>query len=397
MILFFSLFFLSYSVYYGYGFEDMSVGVWSGYHCVEKRMTAACNTWVHQFPEITVFSDKYPQGLIEKLTKLAYPTKINFVALGDCSQHFIATGWAKAQPRFLIAMERLYRTNTSKKWYFFMDDDSFPIAKTVMRIINQENATERKVIGHFLCVDNKYAWGYFSRKTDCLFYAKGGSGVIVSNAYFKIVADLLQGCNNKYTKRWHWASLRFAKCAYDHFPDQWNFGKIIADYPFNFFGRSPIEELHSGVVHDMPAVFHQMKKKEFYLLWSVVATEWKRLSDNKTVFLDWSDIVAASFPLWYGPRTQLYFYRFGLGIEVDINNGIIGVASSPLIPYFKESDVNHEKPYRLMQSIGDSIDIIMDCDDSVDFDDMLQDRFENSDKMRFYTRIKCPNVSTSWF
>ena len=170
-----------------YTLDDISISIWSGKEFLHDRLEAACSTWVRQFNEVSIYSDFFTDESRKILPSLSYPTKLNLIELGDCRQHLFSSGWVRAQPRFLKAMENSYRRNMSKKWYFFCDDDSFVIAPSILNIINERNHSSSSVIGHFFCMKNEVAWGMFSKIDKCLYYAKGGSGVIISNHYFCFV------------------------------------------------------------------------------------------------------------------------------------------------------------------------------------------------------------------
>ena len=372
-----------------YTLDDISISIWSGSGC-EDRMIALCQTWAHQFPKITIYSNKFKQEIAEKLKKLAFPTKLNLIELNHCPEHRITLqNWVKAQPRIIRAMEHTFLNYTEYKWHFFCDDDSFPIARYILEIVNKFNHTDSKVIGYFRTtsqVTNQFIHKLFL--DDTLNYAKGGSGVIVSNAYAKRITPFIPNCNKKYSKPSQWASYRFARCSYDHFPEEWVHGRII-QCEERMHPWEALFHIQENEVFEKPAVFHKMTPsltKEFF--WAI-RSEWKRSSDNRTLFTDWTPWLLNSYNFYAGDSMQELTLRFPYCIQVDKDHGVISVATSQMEPIFDELDYNHENPISYIQKYGKSIEIIYDCtNQEIDF--LEFNKYENSDKLRLYLYMKCP-------
>lgn len=375
--------------------DDVGVAVWSGKDVALKRVSAQAKTWIRAFKDVTIFSDYFYPGVKEELQNIAQPTKLHFVELGNCNQVWLLpNNWERAQPRFVKSMEMFYRMNESKKWYFFIDDDSYPIKRNLFKVLSQHNPNESKVLGHFYCSWNQVVYG---KEDDdrCLLFAQGGAGVAVSNAYFKEIAPHLTECNNKFNHRQYAGSMRFAKCSEDYAKGRWSEGYIIDKRNEEFFSADPICEINNGFVHKPPVNFHFMSPAQIIRCHYGVRTDWVRKTDNASVFIDWSPISGKEFPIPYGPTNIDYKYRFGWAIAVPSKNfenegGLLGAATTPLIPRF--SDSNHEYPIGFTQQFSDTAFIDITCDQTMNDWSFEHLRSTNRDMFKIYAKMKCPPV-----
>lgn len=376
---------------FNYTFDDIGVAVWSGFECINDRMVVACKTWVHQFPEVTIYADEFPNNSQSMLIELARPTKLVFFELGDCSQVFLGNPWEKAQPRFMKAMEHFFRYNSSKKFYFFCDDDSFPIAPNLMKLINEYDYNTSKVIGKFYCSWNFVVYGFMHYNDErCLPFAQGGAGVVVTQHYFSRIVDFLEECNNKYSSRNYAGSMRFAKCGADHFLEEYDDDKIVIKRDDRFYSSSPFIEIQNGEVQALPVNFHKMTPDELLRCSYGVRTEWKRMTDNMTMYVDWSNHTGKPIEI-YTDFYQKITYRFGFVLAENSQSGIIGIATSPLIPIFRDDDKIRESPIGYRQELTNGMnEIVFYCDDTLPGLFFDTDHIENVDHLKINGSMKCP-------
>ena len=382
----FSLLFLLFT--YNVTLDDISIGVWSGYEVIFDRMGAACDTWVRQFKEVVIFSDFFPKNSKEVLQAKANPTKLIFEELGDCSQHHFAGAWTRAQPRIVKGMERLYRMNTSKKWYFFCDDDSYPVMRNLLEALKDYSYEDSKVLGHFYCAWPEVVYGK-NHEDECLNFAQGGAGVAVSQKYFSRIVDYLDGCNKKYNARLYAGSMRFAKCASDHIGDvEWSEGNIVIKMLDTFNSCDPITEILNGGVQMPPVNFHKMTSKEVRMCHYGIRSDWFRGTDNHSMFVDWSGMAGESFPFMTHAGDQQLTYRFGYAIQASNDFGVVGRSTSPLVPQFDSP--KKEKPTGFIQQFADTAEIEIICNDTFQAGQYEQDHIENRDKIKLVLIMKCP-------
>ena len=380
---------------YNVTFDDIAIGVWSGYEVMESRMATACETWVRQFPQVAIFSDRFPDGSQNLLQRLAMNTKLSFFELGDCSQVKYPSAWERAQPRFLKAMETLYNHNKSKKWFFFVDDDSFPIAYNLLDLLTEYDYQKSTVIGHFYCSWFDVVWANEPQNKDiCVSFAQGGAGVVISSSYFARIINFLDECNVKYNHREYAGSMRFAKCSWDHFKNEWEMGRILQMRNDKFFSSNILAEMNAGNVHERPVNFHKMHQIDLIEGYFAVRSEWFA-ADNKTLFfVDWSHLFGKPFEITIPSSDESIYYKFGYSLSEEKESGLISIIRTNIIPIFKENDPVKDNPIGYYQNFSyNKVRITMMCDDDLDDSSFEQDYVENHHGLDIYGYFKCPKPS----
>lgn len=371
--------------------HDIGVAVWSGKECINTRMVAACNTWVKQFPEVAVYSDFYPKGSKEKLQSIASPTKLLFFELGDCRQHYLVTAWQRAQPRFMKAMEHFYRYNTSKKWYFFCDDDSFPIARNLVALLKDYNSEESKFIGKLYCAWPEVVFGK-KEMEECILFAQGGAGVCITATYFARIVDNMTECNAKFTHRYYAGSMRFAKCSHDAFPREWIEGRILSRRDDKFFSTGPISEIEDGAnINTHPVNFHKLSISSIYYVRNSYMSMFNLPSNNASRFTDWRDVAGNKYTIYMD--TKLHSYNLMLGYYLGLTDNFesfLQRQTSQYIPVFDEKEVDKIVAYKQYYNDNFLLEII--CDDTVPQGKMWTDHYEIRNYTHVYTRMKCPPI-----
>lgn len=379
---------------YNYDFNDISVGVWSGKENFGRRVAVAAKTWFRQFPEVYVFTDYYPKKFEKVIHDNAFPTKVNLIELGDCAKHiWFPTPWERAQPRFIKAMEYLYKYNISKKWFIFADDDSYLVAYNMLRLLSNYNSSEVLVLGRPYC-----SWKVANMESDdikiknCLFFPQGGAGIVISNSFFNVMIDKLVNCNQVYNQRNFAASMRFARCSFDNFGDDWLNGKVFIQKKYNFFSSGPYVEIYHGATLNKPCTFHHLRKK-----WMIeythygIRTEWIS-NTNQSLFIDWSLYTGSVINLYDASGNQYYFNHFGYTINTDGKNSILVHSTSQLNPIFSDDDKSHEIPIGFHQEFSSAISIFYHICSDLKEGQMVYDHTENIEKLIFYVKIFQPKI-----
>lgn len=378
---------------YNLSYYDIGVAVWSGYECIYDRMVAACNTWIKSFPEVTVYSDFFPKGSKEMLQDIASPTKLVFYELGDCRQHILVTPWQRAQPRFVKAMEHFYRTNTSKKFYFFCDDDSFPIARNLMYLLKEYNPEDSKVIGKLYCSWNEVIFGT-TQSTDeiCVHFAQGGAGVVVTATYFARIVDSMSECNEKFNKRRYAGSMRFAKCSWDKFGDEWNIGRILDKGDYRFYSSSPFVEMENGEILSPYAVnFHKMYPWELYEVSWATRSLFKLPSSNQSRFTDWTQFFSKSYKFTLNSKKHQLHLKFGLVVSLNGQpKSWLSKVTSQLDPIFDKNQTDTVTGY--IQKYGNGFSLEIHCDENQSAADLVFDYAEFKENIHVHVLAKCPPV-----
>jgi hypothetical protein len=365
--------------------DDVAVGIWSGYECILNRVTAAAETWVRQFREVYVYSDFFPRNSASRLQALSLSTDMHLVSLGNCASHLIiSTPWQGAQPRFLKAMVDLFAREPDKKWFIFLDDDSYLFLNTTLGIADQFNHSEKVVIGHFYCAWPQVVFGK-NHTRQCLNFPQGGAGMVISHGMLSYMADKLVDCNANYNDREYAGSMRFGKCIDDHIRDgTWRHSEGIQNWKSQFLSRNPIEEIEDDFCVRPPATFHQVSVKKMKFVHRGHRSEWT--TQNGTIYyVDWGHLTARPFPIFPEQNHKLHL-RFGYAISIPDPEQVLVKASSGIEPQFDEFG----KPIGYEQVFGPSLRIRLICDDSVERDVVEQDYVENREFLIFHLRVQCP-------
>jgi hypothetical protein len=366
------------------GDDDIAVGIWSGYECILTRVVPAAETWIRQFSKVHIYSDFFPKGSPEQLRSIASPTDLEFIAFGNCAKHlWFPSAWRRAQPRFMKGMADLFAREPAKKWYLFVDDDSYLFSENTREILNRFNSTQKVVVGHFYCAWPEVVFGR-NHSEQCMNFPQGGAGVAISHGMFAFLSDKLLDCNSRYNDATYAGSMRFGKCIADHVHDgTWRHGDGIQNFKSQFMSRKPIDEIEDNYCNRPPATFHRLNRRDVKFVFNGHRSYW--VSGNGTeCYVDWSRWTARPFLLFPEERQPLHL-RFGYAISLPDSNKVIARATSAIVPFMRGGVlVGYE------QHFGEGLKVRISCDATLNGTLAEQESFENREWMQFNIRIKCP-------
>ncbi|EAY19764.1 hypothetical protein TVAG_178080 [Trichomonas vaginalis G3] len=372
--------------------DDVSINIWSGYECIHDRIVAQSQTWIRHFPDVNIFTDYFPRKYYSKIVDIAKPSKIHIHELGNCARHlWRPNGWERAQPRFVKSMDESFNQNSSKKWYAFLDDDSYISRDTLIDIVSRFNESEPIVIGKFYCAWPDVVFGK-DHSQDCLSFPQGGAGVVISNSMMKLLKPHFLECNKKYNDRHYAGSMRFAKCISDYIdPETWKFGKGIQNFKSQFFSRPPLMEIEDGLCNRPPATFHKLLPKEILFAHNGMYSQWTN-SRNEENYVSWSRYACRKIKIPYENNFDEIFLRFGYALTEDSKNSILSKAVSPIYPTFEVDSIFNETqvPKVYQQEFSGSVHATFHCCDECD--NVTFYKKDEGEIINFHFRIKCPEV-----
>lgn len=262
-----------------FGNRTYTVGIWSGKETVSTRALDQAKTWFKFWDEVIIFSDKFYSGACERVSKEAYPCRIQCISLGDFAHHLDGTEytarWYFAQPRFLPAMQKAYELNPDSDFFIFGDDDTYLGKPVLLRRFGSEDPNLPKGTGIRYCSWAKVAQDIEPKRT-CHPFLQGGGGVILSNALMKTAAPHLLECNKRFNDAEFAGSMRFAVCMERLVGiHKWQDGAYIDSWMQALHSEVPKVELRDRRIHDPCASFHRMNHSDYVSLDKTVYAKWK--------------------------------------------------------------------------------------------------------------------------
>ena len=366
--------------------NDLIVGVWSGFDCIYDRVLAISQTWIKQFPKVYIFSDYFPRNAFRVLTK--FTNNIELVPLGNCAKHlWFPNNWQSAQPRFLRAIHELYKIEPHKKWYVFVDDDSYLFLNNTLNILSNFNSSEKIVVGRFYCAWPKVVFGN-NNTNQCMNFPQGGAGIALSEGMLAFIDNYLLECNDMFNDKMYAGSMRLAKCINDHVIDgTWTYKRGIQNYKSYFHSNDPITEIGLNACHRPPATFHKVSPKLMKFVYQGHFSEWTAKNENGTYSnftVDWSHLTCRSFPI-YLDEGQLVHLRFGYAISLPQSNTVIFKSTTPLNPIFTNGI-----PTSYEQNFGNYFKIIFHCDEQMNNDNIYFISSSEREYILINMTLKCP-------
>ena len=249
---------------------NISIGIWSGKDVLSTRVFNMSKTWFRFWKEVYVFSDEFPNYICTEIQKNAAPCEVHCEAIINYSDHLDGTRWdfkwAKAQPRFLPAMARLYEIRPNSDWYMFCDDDSYVFYSSLQKNLPQYNPNSTIVLGFYYHMWS-HIFKYFPQElqlgeTSDLF-PQGGAGIIMSSSTMKRVSSHLINCSNSFNSPTFAASMRFSACMKEVLGDEWEIGKAKVHWDAYLSGYDNLRILSFPQYEGTPVVLHHIVENAF--------------------------------------------------------------------------------------------------------------------------------------
>lgn len=364
--------------------HDISINIWSGYECFSDRVMAQAQTWIPYFSDVNIFTDFVPKKISSIIKMHAYPASVNIVELGNCAKHlWRPNGWERAQPRFVKSMHESFNINNTKKWYVFVDDDSYIARDALVDILSHLNHSEPIVVGKFYCAWPDIVFGK-NHSMECLAFPQGGAGVAISHTIMKIIHPFLIECNNKFNDRHYAGSMRFAKCLADHLDHKvWKFGKGIQNYKSQFHSKNPVDEVEDGNCNKPPATFHKLSPNELYFTNNGIYSRWD--VNNRQYYVSWNNYTCQKIIFPLDDRIDEIALKFGYALTLTTSNQVISKATSEI--YLLHQD---NFSISFAQNFSSYIRIVLHCNNSFPTPKYL--KVEENEYINYHFALKCPEI-----
>lgn len=367
--------------YYADEEDEIAVGIISGKEVLETRVIGQAETWFHQFPHVSVFSDYFDPIAIKRITQLAKHTNVSFITVENKSDHLIGTPWASrwyhAQPRFLSSMKKLYETNPNAKWFLFGDDDTYLVAKNIRRRLIKYDYDEPTVVSFFWCQWSSVAQ-YMKPHRDCRPFAQGGSGVLYTRKMMDMIYPHLDMCNDIFNDANHAASMRIANCIENFFGiNNWTSGAFIKPWRSGFHYSNPDKVIIEGNTWDAPGSFHQVNRN---LMKKIHNSHICTVSDG---YYDFSYYMFMSAPveITYCTNWELHF---GYCIDMYGSHLFRINAITPIVCV-------DEKNMKFTQEFENNVVVYIDNNPDLEIGDIyIDDVVRSINKTEIYVYVNCP-------
>jgi hypothetical protein len=359
---------------------DMAVGIMSGKEVLMSRFLAQAQTWIPTFPEVFVYSDKFPNTTKEEILASSPRAKIQFVELPNLAEHIIGSQWQRpwyqAQPRFLPGMYHLWKNNPKALWYVVGDDDTYLIVRNIIRRLTKVSSSNHAALSFFWCTWDQIAEFMLPRR-DCHPFAQGGSGVLFSHTLMESLGPHLIECNDKYNDAEHAASMRVAVCAERLFGyENWTKSAYIKHWRSGIHPTSPGVTITLGNTWDPPGSFHQVQPDEMHVL------KRSHISDvGDGHYYDFGGYAFRSLPIEFTYR-RIWQLHFGYRIDN------IGTHTQKL--YSKTDIHTSDGGHTFVQEFDGNISIVVHCDRTHGEDVIRVDEVNRGPNVTVHLSLICP-------
>lgn len=343
------------------------------------RVLSQAKSWFQSFRRVFVYSDAFPNTTKKEIREACPHATIEMTEITNQAEHVIGSQWTNpwylAQPRFLPALEHLWRSNPNVRWYVVGDDDTYLYPKNILRRLGKHNSSEPEVVSFFWCTWNTIT-DYMEPQRDCHPFAQGGSGVLFSKTIMDLVGPHLIECNEKYNDAEHAASMRVSVCMERLFGyENWSKGAYIKPWKSGIHPGSPKVVISHGNTWDAPASFHQVKPDEMENL------KRSHMSDVKDGFVDWSYFSFRSVPV---ELTRNRWWQMHFGYAIDN----YGTHTHRLYAISLLETSDDGKTY--VQKYDGNVTVVVHCDATIPENTIEVDDVERGPESTIHLLLDCP-------
>lgn len=363
-------------------FANLAVGVISGKEVLELRVVGQAETWFNEFPNVSVYSDYFDPEVKNKIREKAEHTNLSFIVIDNKADHLVGTPWeAKwyhAQPRFLPAMKHLYETNLDKDWFLYGDDDTYLVAKNIVRRLIKYNPKDPVVVSYFYCQWTKVS-SYMANQRECRPFAQAGSGVLFSKKMMEMISPYLDMCNEIYNDANHAASMRMANCIERFYgSENWTKDKFVMPWRSGFHSSDPDIVIEEGNYWDAPGSFHKVNSEKMKRIHNA------HISKAKNGYFDFAHYMFMGVPVELTFNTD---WEFHFGYCFDMYG-----THAHRINATKEIFCIDEEKKEFLQEYQENVYVHISHDEHLEIGDIfVDDVIREPSRTDVFILINCPD------
>jgi len=366
--------------------EDIAFIVWSGYECISNRVYELSKTWFNLVPEVHVYTDFIPEGIVEKIEAECPNCNLIFHEMGFRGDYLVGSDFDNpynhAQSRHLLTMVDIYESYPKKKWYFFCDDDAYVFPIKLLEFLQTKPGD---LFGQsFYFIQETYR--FFPSTDPTRTFLHGGPGVAYSNKIMENLVPNISMCQNIYSVSKMGSDIKISGCFALIHGLQW-YKRPISFLPIGYFcSNTPDHMIRYDRISDETMTYHTVQPNHTPVIWRSHASSWKDRT-NTTLLSNWESISTLESRTEIGGPGR--FMRFNFGFSIKYGNSQFHATSSP-VPIFDEDDVDHDEPLLYEQTFESGIVLQYICDSSIDKGDFAIMGFLNDGRFGSKISVKCP-------
>jgi hypothetical protein len=363
--------------------------VWSGKNCIESRILPNAQTFYQFLPEVTVYSEDFPKGSIEKIISQNNHVNIKFRHLN--LQTFVLYGtefdtpWNHAQSRILVSMHDFYTNNPDKDWYIFFDDDTYIFTETLLDFLEKKDPNEDAMYGVTYGVAT-YSSPFFKDPHKWHSFVHGGSSIIISKSFLKRVSQKLLQCNAIFDLANVGSDIRFAICLSRYFSDRnGDYEDYLKPDVYRFFPDTPENREDTRTkIYPQITYHHIVNERASRMFNSSIAR--LRTKEGEDVYMDFSIYSTLPYEFVLNDKRAHRFYFGYMLAHSDMTHGYAR-AISELKP-----NTNEGKPDFFIQEFERGGRVKYICDDELERGEITQEYHPPQNNLTLTVRIHCPEL-----
>lgn len=369
--------------------DEIAVAIISGKEMLSSRVKAQAESWIPTFPRVFVYSDEFPNNIIQEIRTASPHANISFVTVSNQSEHIHGSQWLhpwyRAQPRILASMYDLWVQNKDSgiRWYILGDDDTYLYIKNIIRRLTKHNSSNPEVVSFFWCTWD-HITQYMLPERECHPFAQGGSGVLFSKTMMDMLGPNLIRCNELYNDAQHAASMRVSVCMERSFGyANWTKGAFIKPWKSGIHPSDPSVVIDQANTWDAPGSFHQVSHEEMLKIRNSHISHQKAIINGKEEegYTDFAYFSFRSVPV---QLTRRRWWQLHFGYRIDN----FASHSNPLYAISQLASKDNGTTYT--QKFEGQIKVIVHCQPKMNESQIDVDEVERGPKTKIHLLLKCP-------
>ena len=382
--------------------DDIGYIISTGENVMEQRISAQARSWFQFIPEVHVYSNKINESVVKKIVSQNNHVNIIFHEFDIISYALIGSQkgdkWNMAQQRHLPHIADSIQFMPQKKWYMFLDDDTFLLPDSIPLFlsdhINEKNSIYGLIWASFIVLNK-----FYLQEDQTHIFSQGGAGVFIAAPILHNISSFLPLCNTQISGFNIPSDLKFSMCM-----ERFYGNSIFKNYhPINdniIHGDRVEKSKPRDSMKNWTMTFHHIESENSDQLFNASTSRWTDAFGCDR-FVSWSHIAFTEdvfevengrvlrmiwgYKLYYDEteyKTTLE-YKKRNAYDEQQKNVLSIVAISQPEPIFKDDDVEKIQPFQYVQHYSGNITLIYKCDPLIELGEIEFDHSELFDLIFF--------------